>query len=50
MHVSLDMWLPFRAIGLSRLANRFPEPYEKYFAFRFPTMNMRAEFEVVKPV
>jgi SAM-dependent methyltransferase len=50
VHVSLDMWLPFRATGLSRLANRFPEPYEKYFAFRFPTMNMRAEFEVVKPV
>jgi SAM-dependent methyltransferase len=50
VHVSLDMWLPFRAIGLNRLANRFPEPYEKYLAFRFPTMNMRAEFEVVKPV
>lgn len=48
IHVTLDMWLPFRAIGLSRLANRFPESYEKYLAFRFPTMNMRAEFEVVK--
>jgi SAM-dependent methyltransferase len=50
VRVSLDMWLPFRAIGLSRLVNRFPEPYEKYLAFRFPTMNMRAEFEVVKSV
>ncbi len=48
IHVTLDMWLPFRAIGLSRLANRFPDLYEKYFAFRFPAMNMRAEFEVVK--
>jgi SAM-dependent methyltransferase len=46
--VSLDMWLPFRVSGLSRLANRFPESYEKYFAFRFPTMNIRAEFEVLK--
>lgn len=48
VHVSLDMWLPFRVLGLSRLANRFPETYEKYLAFRFPTMNVRAEFEVVK--
>lgn len=48
IHVSLDMWLPFRALGLSRLFNRFPDTYEKYFAFRFPTMNMRAEFEVLK--
>ena len=47
VHVTLDMWAPFRAIGLSRLANRFPEPYEKYLAFRFPTMNIRAEFEVL---
>ncbi len=48
IHVTLDMWLPFRALGLSRLFNRFPDIYEKYFAFRFPTMNMRAEFEVLK--
>jgi SAM-dependent methyltransferase len=48
IHMSLDMWLPFRALGLSRLFNRFPDAYEKYFAFRFPTMNMRAEFEVLK--
>jgi SAM-dependent methyltransferase len=48
IHMSLDMWLPFRALGLSWLFNRFPDIYEKYFAFRFPTMNMRAEFEVVK--
>jgi SAM-dependent methyltransferase len=47
VHITLDMWAPFRATGLSRLANRFPEPYEKYLAFRFPTMNIRAEFEVL---
>jgi SAM-dependent methyltransferase len=46
--VSLDLWLPFRAIGLGLLANRFPEPYEKYLAFRFPAMNIRAQFEVLK--
>ncbi len=48
VHVTLDLWLPFRALGVSLLANRFPEPYEKYFAFRFPTMNVRAEFEALK--
>ncbi len=48
IHVTLDMWLPFRALGVSGLANRLQEPYEKYFAFRFPTMNIRAEFEVLK--
>jgi SAM-dependent methyltransferase len=47
--VSLDLWLPFRAIGLGRLANRFPETYEKYLAFRFPAMNIRAELEALKP-
>jgi SAM-dependent methyltransferase len=49
IHVSLDMWLPFRAIGFSRLANSFTETYEKYLAFLFTTMNIRAEFEVIKP-
>ena len=48
VHVTLDLWLPFRALGLGLLANRFQEPYEKYFAFRFPAMNIRAHFEVVK--
>jgi SAM-dependent methyltransferase len=48
VQIILDMWLPFRAIGLGLLANRFPGPYEKYLAFRFPTMNIRAEFEVLK--
>lgn len=46
--VTLDMWLPFRMLGLSILANHFPESYEKYFAFRFPTMNIRATFEALK--
>ncbi|MCW2995191.1 MAG: class SAM-dependent methyltransferase [Conexibacter sp.] len=47
-HVTLDLWLPFRLTGIAALANRFQLPYESYFAFRFPTMNIRAEFEVVK--
>jgi SAM-dependent methyltransferase len=48
VHLTLDLWLPFRLVGLGALANRFPETYEKYLAFRFPTMNIRAEFEVLK--
>jgi SAM-dependent methyltransferase len=48
VHVTLDLWLPFRATGIAALANRFPGVYESYFAFRFPTMNIRAEYEVVK--
>lgn len=48
VHITLDLWLPFRLVGLGALANRFPETYEKYLAFRFPTMNIRAEFEVLK--
>lgn len=48
VHVTLDLWAPFRVTGLARLANRFQTPYEKYLAFRFPAMNIRAEFEVQK--
>jgi len=48
VHITLDLWLPYRAAGIGALANRFPEAYEKYLAFIFPTMNMRAEFEVLK--
>ena len=48
VHVTLDLWLPFRALGVGVFANRFPEVYEKYLAFRFPAMNMRAAFEVLK--
>jgi SAM-dependent methyltransferase len=48
VRVTLDLWLPFRALGIGRLANRFPVPYECYLAFRFPAMNIRAEFEVRK--
>jgi SAM-dependent methyltransferase len=44
----LDLWLPFRLLGIAALANRWTDPYEKYFAFRFPAMNIRAELEVVK--
>lgn len=48
VHVSLDLWLPFRLLGVGALANRFSETYEKYFAFICPSMNIRAEFEVLK--
>lgn len=47
VHVTLDLWLPFRAMGIGRLAARFPIQYESYLAFRFPAMNIRAEFEVL---
>ena len=48
VHVTLDPWLPFRVVGIGALANRYQIPYETYFAFRFPSMNIQAEFEVVK--
>lgn len=48
VHVTLDLWFPFRAVGIAALANRYQDAYEQYFAFRFPTMNIRAEFEVEK--
>jgi SAM-dependent methyltransferase len=48
VHVTLDLWLPFRLTGIAALANHFPDPYEKYFAFRFPAMNIRAEFAALK--
>jgi len=48
VHITLDLWFPFRALGIGWLANRWPGPYESYFAFRFPAMNIRAEFEVLK--
>ncbi len=48
VHITLDLWLPWRVLGLGALANRFPEAYEKYLAFRFSAMNIRAELEVLK--
>jgi SAM-dependent methyltransferase len=48
VHVTLDLWLPFRLLGIARLANRWPDLYERYLAFRCPAMNIRAELEVVK--
>jgi SAM-dependent methyltransferase len=48
VHVTLDLWLPFRLVGLGALANRWPDVYEKYLAFRFPAMNLRAELELIK--
>ena len=46
--ISLDLWLPFRCVGIDAFANRFPDVYEKYFAFRFPAMNIRAEMTALK--
>jgi SAM-dependent methyltransferase len=48
VRVTLDLWLPFRALGIGAFANRYPDVYEKYLAFRFPAMNIRAELEVLK--
>jgi SAM-dependent methyltransferase len=47
VHVTIDLWLPFRALGVGHLVRRFPIQYESYLAFRFPAMNIRAEFEVL---
>jgi SAM-dependent methyltransferase len=46
--VTLDLWLPFRLTGVAWAANRWTTAYETYLAFRMPTMNIRAEFEVRK--
>ena len=48
MHVTLDLWLRSGRSAIGALANRCPDFYEKYLAFRFPAMNIRAELEVVK--
>jgi len=48
VHVTLDLWLPWRLLGIGAFANRLPEAYEKYLAFQFSAMNIRAEFEVLK--
>lgn len=48
VRLTLDLWTPFRLLGIDRLANRHTGLYEKYLAFRFPAMNIRAEFEVLK--
>lgn len=47
VHVTLDLWTPFRLLGIAAFANRQTELYEKYLAFRFPAMNIRAEFRAV---
>jgi SAM-dependent methyltransferase len=46
--LTIDFWDPLRWIGVAWLANRFQSTYEMLFAFRFPAMNLRAEYEVVK--
>jgi SAM-dependent methyltransferase len=47
VHVTIDLWLPFRVLGIGALVRRWPIQYESYLAFRFPAMNIRAEFEVL---
>lgn len=39
---------PFRWLGLSKLANRFPDFYELYLAFLFPARDLYIELEVIK--
>lgn len=46
--IHIDMWAPYRLLGIEHLANRFEQAYEKYLAFTFTAMNVRAEFEVDK--
>jgi SAM-dependent methyltransferase len=45
---SSALWLPFRVSGIEGLANRFSDAYQKYFASRFPAMNIRAELAAIK--
>lgn len=47
VHVTLDLWLPWRLLGVGALANRWPDPYERYLAFQLTAMNIRAELEVL---
>jgi SAM-dependent methyltransferase len=35
IHVTPDLWLPFRVAGIGTFATRFPDVCEKYVAFRF---------------
>ena len=46
--LTLDFWTPYRLLGVSAMANRHLDLYERYFAYRFPAMNIRAVFEVAK--
>jgi SAM-dependent methyltransferase len=48
VQVVLDLWTPYRLVGIQRLANAHADLYERYFAFRFPAMNIRAELEILK--
>ncbi len=47
--VKINFWKLHRLNGVSLLANRFPIPYEKLFAFIFPAMSLEFELEVWKP-
>jgi SAM-dependent methyltransferase len=44
----LAFWRLPRLLGLAGLANRWPVPYEKLFAFWVPAMNVEAVLRIVK--
>ena len=46
--VTIDTWLPYRLLGIGKVANRWTDVYERYAAFTFTSMNVRAEFRVLK--
>ena len=48
VELRLDFWTPYRLLGVAAMANRHLDLYERYFAFRFPAMNIQAELEVEK--
>jgi SAM-dependent methyltransferase len=48
VELKLDFWAPYRLLGVAALANRHLDLYERYFAYRFPAMNIRAALEVEK--
>jgi SAM-dependent methyltransferase len=46
--IDFDSWLPYRMLGVGAAANRWKAAYEQYFAFMFTSMNIRADFRVLK--
>ena len=43
----LNLWKPYRMLGLGWLANRWPGRYEKMFAFLFPCESLEVELRVL---
>src|SRR5437763_15336394 len=48
IELRLDFWTPYRLLGVAAMANRHLDLYERYFAYRFPAMNIQAELAVEK--